>query len=74
MKLKGTQELNLNWIVGSLFTNTSGTEFRCTGFSVDLANHSIIVNLDLIDSQPIQSVGLEWNSLKNWSIQLQGGN
>lgn len=72
MNLKGTQELNLNWIVGSLFTNTSGTEFRCTGFSVDLENHSIIVNLNLIDSD--KTVGMDWNSLKHWSIQLQGGN
>ena len=72
MNLKGTQELNLNWIVGSLFTNTSGTEFRCTGFSVDLENHSIIVNLNLIDSD--KTVGMDWNLLKHWSIQLQGGN
>tara|TARA_B100001989_G_scaffold78064_1_gene53755 strand:+ start:1233 stop:1451 length:219 start_codon:yes stop_codon:yes gene_type:complete len=72
MNLKGTQELNLNWIVGSLFTNTSGTEFRCTGFSVDLENHLIIVNLNLIDSD--KTVGMDWNLLKHWSIQLQGGN
>ena len=73
MKLEETQEHNLNWIVGSLFTNPKGAEFRCTGFSVDLANHSIIVRLDLIDSQPTTNYGLDWNTLKDWSIQLQGG-
>ena len=40
--------------------------------TVDLENHSIIVNLNLIDSD--KTVGMDWNSLKHWSIQLQGGN
>ena len=73
MKLEGSQEHNLNWIVGSLFTNPNGAEFRCKGFFVDLANHTIIVSLDLIDSQPTTNYGLDWNTLKDWSIQLQGG-
>ena len=66
MKLSGSQFFNINWLKGQLLTNENGAEFFIKDIQVDVANHKILIQLD-------NESCVEWDSIKNWSIQFQGG-
>ena len=66
MKLSGCQFFNINWLKGQLLTNENGGEFFIKDIQVDVANHKILIQLD-------NESCVEWDSIKNWSIQFQGG-
>ena len=55
------------------FTFRGSTEYDLA-FIIDFIEGSTTLNTEWVQPYAaIQSVGLDWNSLKNWSIQLQGG-
>ena len=66
MKLSGSQFFNINWLKGQLLTNENGAEFFIKDIQVDVANHEIYIQLD-------NESCVSWDSIKNWSIQFQGG-
>jgi len=66
MKLSGTQSFDINWLKGQLLTNENGGEFFIKDIQVDVANHEILIQLD-------DESCVSWESIKNWSIQFQGG-
>ena len=66
MKLSGCQFFNINWLKGQLLTNENGGEFYIKDIQVDVANHEVYIQLD-------NESCVEWDSIKNWSIQFQGG-
>jgi len=66
MKLSGCQFFNINWLKGQLLTNENGAEFFIKDIQVDVANHEIYIQLD-------NESCVSWDSIKNWSIQFQGG-
>jgi len=66
MKLSGCQFFNINWLKGQLLTNENGGEFYIKDIQVDVANHEILIQLD-------DESCVTWDSIKNWSIQFQGG-
>ena len=72
MKLDGTQLLPIGALKGALVTNPNGAEFYINGVSVDIANHEIHIELEGGDSEKLFN-WVEWSTLKDWSIQFQGG-
>jgi len=66
MKLSGSQSFDINWLKGQLLTNENGAEFFIKDIQVDVANHEILIQLD-------DESCVTWDSIKNWSIQFQGG-
>tara|TARA_B100000965_G_scaffold356455_1_gene334459 strand:+ start:44 stop:250 length:207 start_codon:yes stop_codon:yes gene_type:complete len=66
MKLSGSQFFNINWLKGQLLTNENGAEFFIKDIQVDVANHEIYIQLE-------NESCVSWDSIKNWSIQFQGG-
>ena len=66
MKLSGSQSFDINWLKGQLLTNENGGEFFIKDIQVDVANHEILIQLD-------DESYVKWDSIKNWSIQFQGG-
>lgn len=66
MKLDGPQSFDINVLKGALVTNPNGAEFYITGVSVDIANHEIHIELE-------GGASVEFSTLKDWSIQFQGG-
>ena len=81
MKLDGPQSLPISVLKGALVTNPNGAEFYITGVSVDIANHEIYIQLEFRTpdaSSPnylktVDGGSVEWSTLKDWSIQFQGG-
>ena len=71
MKLDGPQSLPISALKGALVTNPNGGEFYIKGVSVDIANHAIYIELWNIGER--ESFSVEWSTLKDWSIQFQGG-
>jgi len=66
MKLSGSQSFDINWLKGQLLINENGAEFFIKDIQVDVANHEILIQLD-------DESCVAWDSIKNWSIQFQGG-
>ena len=66
MKLSGSQSFDINWLKGQLLINENGDEFFIKDIQVDVANHLIKILLD-------DESCVTWDSIKNWSIQFQGG-
>ena len=74
MKLDGLQSFDINVLKGALVTNPNGAEFYITGVSVDIANHEICIELkETCNAAYPGKETVEWSTLKDWSIQLQGG-
>ena len=65
MKLDGPQSFDVNLLVGALIVNPEGAEFSIRGITVDINEHEIYIDID--------DGSLEWSTLKDWSIQFQGG-
>ena len=66
MKLSGSQSFDINWLKGQLLINENGAEFFIKDIQVDVANHEILIELN-------DESCVKWDSIKNWSIQFQGG-
>jgi len=67
MKLSTNQEFPLSILKGALITSpVSGVERYIKDICVDIEDHEIIIVDD-------DGNGLSWDSLKDWSIQFQGG-
>ena len=66
MKLEGSQSFDINWLKGQLLVNENGADFLIKDVLVDVANHKILIELN-------EGSCVEWESIKNWSIQFQGG-
>ena len=66
MKLSGSQSFDINWLKGQLLINENGAEFFIKDIQVDVSNHEILIQLD-------DESCVTWDSIKNWSIQFQGG-
>ena len=72
MKLDGPQSFDINVLKGALVTNPNGAEFYVNGVSVDIANHEICIHL-LHIGKGAEASTVEWSTLRDWSIQFQGG-
>ena len=66
MKLEGPQFFDINLLKGQLITNENGTEFFINDVLVDVEDHKVLIQLE-------NGACVEWESIKNWSIQFQGG-
>ena len=66
MKLEGPQFFDINLLKGQLITNENGTEFFINDVLVDVEDHKVLIQLE-------DGACVEWESIKNWSIQFQGG-
>jgi len=67
MKLDKNQEFPLSILKGALITSPVSGEGRyIKDVCVDIEDHEIIIVDD-------DGNGLSWDSLKDWSIQFQGG-
>lgn len=66
MKLVGPQFFDINLLKGQLITNENGTEFFINDVLVDVEDHKVLIQLE-------DGACVEWESIKNWSIQFQGG-
>lgn len=74
MKLDGPQSLPISVLKGALVTNPNGAEFYITGVSVDIVNHEICIELEeAVNAAYPGKETVEWSTLKDWSIQFQGG-
>ena len=68
MKLSPNQVLGTSALIGALVVNTHGAEFFIAAIGVDLADHSIIVELEDADSGSV--AGVNWNDISDWTISL----
>ena len=66
MKLEGPQFFDINLLKGQLITNENGAEFFINDVLVDVEDHKVLIQLE-------DGACVEWESIKNWSIQFQGG-
>ena len=67
MKLDKNQEFPLAMLKGALISSpTSGVGRYIKDICVDIEDHEIIIVDD-------DGNGLSWDSLRDWSIQFQGG-
>ena len=66
MKLEGPQFFDINLLKGQLITNENGAEFFINDVLVDVEDHKVLIGLS-------DGNAVDWDSIKNWSIQFQGG-
>jgi len=72
MKLQKFSSISLDTLKGSLIINENGAEFYIHDFFVELDNLTEI-NVSIKDVEDGGITGLSYSSIKNWTIQLQGG-
>ncbi len=66
MKIEGPQFFDINLLKGQLITNENGAEFFINDVLVDVEDHKVLIGLS-------DGNAVDWDSIKNWSIQFQGG-
>ena len=75
MKVLKNSEVRLETLNHALITNPNGVEYRISHWVVDIQNiHQILVvchKENDPDSILGKEVTLSWESIKDWSIQLQ---
>jgi len=71
MKSPDCSNLDLDALRGALVTNPNGFEFYIVGFSADLNKHHIMVWLANPADLSEEPLGIDWQALADWSIQLQ---
>ena len=72
MQLLKNSEIRLETLNHALITNPNGKEFRISHWAVDVQNiHEILVVCHEEDGLGMDEVTLSWDSIKDWSIQLQ---
>ena len=77
MRIGNDSQLPLTALKGALLTNEHGAEFRIHDFFVELGDVTkVMVSIKGYDEEgePTEgTVGVYWDSIKSWKIQLQGG-
>ena len=75
MKLEKCSAIRLETLNHAIVTNPNGVEYRISHWEVNVENiHEILVVMTKEnDPESIlgEEVTLSWNSIKDWSIQLQ---
>ena len=78
MKIEKNSSLSLNQLKGALLTNEHGVEFRIHDFFVMLDDVTkVLVSIKEYDDEgnlEDETCGVYLSSIKDWTIQLQGGN
>tara|TARA_B100001287_G_scaffold36907_1_gene26311 strand:- start:372 stop:608 length:237 start_codon:yes stop_codon:yes gene_type:complete len=78
MKIEKNSSLSLNQLKGALLTNKHGVEFRIHDFFVMLDDATrVLVSIKEYDDEgnlEDETCGVYLSSIKDWTIQLQGGN
>ena len=78
MKIDKHSSLSLNQLKGALLTNEHGVEFRIHDFFVNLDDATkVLVSIKEYDDEgnlEDETCGVYLSAIKNWTIQLQGGN
>lgn len=72
MKVLKNSQIRLETLNHALITNPNGKKFRISHWAVDVQNiHEILVVCHEEDGLGMDEVTLTWESIKDWSIQLQ---
>jgi len=75
MKVLKNSQIRLETLNHAIVTNPNGVEYRISHWEVNIENiHEILVVMTKEnDPESIlgEEVTLSWNSIKDWSIQLQ---
>jgi len=72
MKVLKNSQIRLETLNHALITNPNGVEYRISHWAVDIQNiHEILVVCHIEDGLGMDEITLSWESIKNWSIQLQ---
>ena len=72
MQLLKNSQIRLETLNHALITNPNGKEFRISHWAVDVQDiHKILVVCHEEDGLGMDEVTLSWDSIKDWSIQLQ---
>ena len=72
MKLQKTSAISLETLNHALITNDHGEEFRISHWEVNIENiHEILVVCHREKDLLSEEITLTWESIKDWSIQLQ---
>ena len=78
MKIEKNSSLSLNQLKGALLTNEHGVEFRIHDFFVMLDDATrVLVSIKEYDDEgnlEDETCGVYLHTIKDWTIQLQGGN
>ena len=78
MKIEKNSSLSLNQLKGALLTNKHGVEFRIHDFFVMLDDATkVLVSIKEYDDEgnlEDETCGVYLSAIKDWTIQLQGGN
>ena len=73
MKIGDDSQLPLTALQGALLTNEHGAEFRIHDFFVNLGDVTkVMVSLKGHDEEGGTGGSVYWDSIKSWTIQLQG--
>ena len=72
MKLQKCSAIRLETLNRALITNPNGVEFRISHWEVNIEDiHQILVVCHKEEGLSMDEVTLSWDSIKDWSIQLQ---
>ena len=72
MKVLKNSQIRLETLNHALITNPNGVEYRISHWAVDIQNiHEILVVVYEANGLGMEEITLSWESIKNWSIQLQ---
>ena len=72
MKVLKNSEIRLETLNHALITNNHGEEFRISHWEVNIENiHEILVVCHREKDLLSEEITLTWESIKDWSIQLQ---
>ena len=72
MKLQKCSAIRLETLNHALITNDHGEEFRISHWEVNIENiHEILVVCHEAHGLGMDELILTWESIKDWSIQLQ---
>ena len=72
MKVLKNSQIRLETLNHALITDPNGTKWRISHWAVDIQNiHEILVVCHIEDGLGMDEITLSWESIKNWSIQLQ---
>ena len=72
MKLQKCSAIRLETLNHALITNPNGVEYRISHWEVNIEDiHKILVVCHKEEGLSMDEVTLSWDSIKDWSIQLQ---
>ena len=72
MKVLKNSQIRLETLNHALITSPDGREWRISHWAVDIQNiHEILVVCHAAEGLCMDEIIVTWESIKNWSIQLQ---